>query len=85
MNNRFRAGMTAWIVESNYKKREVIITKISSSGVVVKFKDTGGAIRVAKSRLFEDEVAADIHIEKFSGTAFRIDIAKRKKNQYDYM
>lgn len=60
---RFKAGDTAFIVESNNFIKEGVIT--SCSGGIYLFKYPGGGIRVKEGRLFATKEEAQKEIDKY--------------------
>jgi hypothetical protein len=73
---KLKAGDTAYIIESNRIIREVEIKNCSGGMYLIRFKDTGGGIKVKEHRLFvsRDEAEASISTG-----------VKAKKSPYDYM
>ena len=73
---RLKAGDTAYIIESNRIIREVEIKNCSGGMYLIRFKDSGGGIKVKEHRLFvsRDEAEASISTG-----------VKAKKSPYDYM
>lgn len=59
---KFKAGDTAYIIESNRFVRKGVIT--SCVGGIYLFKYPGGGIRVKENRLFESEEIAKKVIDK---------------------
>ena len=55
MAQKYNTGDVAYIVESNRFLREVVVTKYVGGSYIIRFKDTGGGIRVHESRLFQTE------------------------------
>lgn len=55
---RFKIGNIAFIVESNRIIREVKILRYSGGLYLIRFTDSGGAIRVKEHRLFDTEAEA---------------------------
>lgn len=73
---KLKAGDTAYIIESNRIIREVEIKNCSGGMYLIRFKDSGGGIRVKEHRLFVSRGEAEASIS--TG-------AKAKKSPYDYM
>ncbi len=73
---KLKAGDTAYIIESNRIIREVEIKNCSGGMYLIRFKDSGGGIKVKEHRLFisRDEAEASISTG-----------VKAKKSPYDYM
>ena len=73
---KLKAGDTAYIIESNRIIREVEIKNFSGGMYLIRFKDSGGGIKVKEHRLFvsRDEAEASISTG-----------VKAKKSPYDYM
>lgn len=73
---KLKAGDTAYIIESNRIIREVEIKNCSGGMYLIRFKDSGGGIKVKEHRLFvsRDEAEASI------STGVKV-----KKSPYDYM
>ena len=73
---KLKAGDTAYIIESNRIIREVEIKNCSGGMYLIRFKDSGGGIKVKEHRLFvsRDEAEASISTG-----------VKAKKTPYDYM
>ena len=55
----YKAGDTAYIAESAYAVRKVLIHNISGDFCTLRFTDTNGGIRVRTSRLFPTQEAAE--------------------------
>ena len=72
-----KLGETAYIIESNIKVREVWVVSVSGGFYLVRFMDTGGAIRVRGNRLFSSKEEAEAMIPK------KTEI-KRHLSPYDY-
>lgn len=72
-----KAGDTAYLVESNRFVREVEILRCNGELYVVRFKDTGGGLKVKAHRLFltSEEAARSIN---------QAPVHKVQKNPYDY-
>lgn len=80
-------GDVCWLVESNRRKRPVVVLKVDRDFATVGFLDSDGGIRVRLSRLYGTEKEANQKIQK---SALKVPeeespVQKRKKNQYDYM
>ena len=73
---KLKAGDTAYIIESNRIIREVEIKNCSGGMYLIRFKDSGGGIKVKEHRLFisRDEAEASISTG-----------VKAKKSPYDHM
>ncbi len=61
---KYKAGDTAFIVESNRFIREVEIRNCSGGMYLVKFKDNGGGIKLKEHRLFQTKEEAEASINK---------------------
>ena len=59
-----KAGDTAFIVESNRFIREVEIKSCAGGMYLIKFKDSGGGIKVKEHRLFSTKEDAEASIRK---------------------
>ena len=57
--SEYKAGDTAYIVESSFMVRKAQIHNISGEFCTLRFADTNGGIRVRMSRLFPTQEAAD--------------------------
>ena len=64
MAQKFKEGDIAYIVESNRFIKEVMIKKYAAGSYIIKFKDSGGGIRVHESRIFSSEEEARSSIRK---------------------
>ncbi len=73
---KLKAGDTAYIIESNRIIREVEIKNCSGGMYLIRFKDSGGGIKVKEHRLFVSRGEAEASI--LTGV-------KAKKSPYDYM
>jgi hypothetical protein len=73
---KLKAGDTAYIIESNRIIREVEIKNCSGGMYLIRFKDSGGGIKVKEHRLFVSRGEAEASISKG---------VKAKKSPYDYM
>ena len=73
---KLKAGDTAYIIESNRIIREVEIKNCSGGMYLIRFKDSGGGIKVKEHRLFVSRDEAEASISKG---------VKVKKSPYDYM
>lgn len=74
---KMKAGDTAFIVESNRIVREVEIKSVAGGMYLIRFKDSGGGIKVKEHRLFATREDAESSIQtKQKG---------RTKSPYDYM
>lgn len=56
---KYKAGETAYIVESNRYVREVTIVRYSGGMYLIRFTDTGGGIQVKEHRLFATKELAE--------------------------
>lgn len=73
---KMKAGDTAFIVESNRLIREVEIKSCVGGMYLIRFKDSGGGIKVKEHRLFATKEEAEASIQtKQKG---------RTKSPYDY-
>ncbi len=61
---KLKAGDTAFIVESNRFIREVEIKSCAGGMYLIKFKDTGGGIKVKEHRLFSTKEDAEALLRK---------------------
>ncbi len=78
VTGRFKVGDTVFIVESNRFIREVEIKNCSGGIFLVKFKDSGGGIKLKEHRLFASKEEAEASITKSTKkTAYR--------SPYDYI
>ena len=73
---KLKAGDTAYIIESNRIIREVEIKNCSGGMYLIRFKDSGGGIKVKEHRLFVSRDEAEASISKG---------VKAKKSPYDHM
>ncbi len=73
---KLKAGDTAYIIESNRIIREVEIKNCSGGMYLIRFKDSGGGIKVKEHRLFVSRGEAEASI--LTGV-------KAKKSPYDHM
>ena len=74
---KLKAGDTAFIVESNRFIREVEIKSCVGGIYLIKFKDSGGGIKVKGHRLFATKEEAEDFLK---GAA-----KPKQKSPYDYM
>lgn len=73
---KMKTGDTAYIVESNRLIREVEIKSWAGGMYLIRFKDSGGGIKVKEHRLFATKEEAESSIQtKQKG---------RMKSPYDY-
>jgi hypothetical protein len=72
-----KAGDTAFIVESNRIIREVEVIRCSGGFCMIRFKDSGGGIRVRTSRLYVTREEAEASLPGKSRPASR--------NPYDFI
>ncbi|MBO4908573.1 MAG: hypothetical protein K6E47_09705 [Lachnospiraceae bacterium] len=61
---KLKAGDTAFIVESNRFIREVEIKSCAGGMYLIKFKDSGGGIKVKEHRLYATKEDAEKSISK---------------------
>ena len=61
---KLKAGDTAFIVESNRFIREVEIKSCAGGMYLIKFKDSGGGIKVKEHRLFLSKEEAELSLRK---------------------
>lgn len=73
-----KLGETAYIIESNIKVREVWVVSVSGGFYLVRFMDTGGAIRVRGNRLFASKEEAEAALPQ------KPEVKKRYLSPYDY-
>ena len=59
MKNKFKQGDTAFIIESKIFIREVEIIRFSSGMYTVRFKDSGGGIKLKEERLYRTKDEAE--------------------------
>ncbi|MCR5837192.1 MAG: hypothetical protein K6G88_11850 [Lachnospiraceae bacterium] len=59
MANSYNIGEHAYIVESGYQVREVVVTKYSGGFYQVRFLDSQGAINIKESRLYKTREDAE--------------------------
>jgi hypothetical protein len=76
---KFKAGDTAYIIESNMTVRKVTVSRCSGGMYLILFEN-GGGIQVKEHRLFATEEAALAAMPRKQG-----ELPRRNKNQYDYM
>ena len=74
---KLKAGDTAYIVESNRIIREVEIKNCSGGMYLIKFKDSGGGIKVKEHRLYASREEAEASIST--------GVKAKTKSPYDYM
>ncbi len=60
---KLKAGDTAFIVESNRFIREVEIKSCAGGMYLIKFKDSGGGIKVKEHRLFATKEEAEASLK----------------------
>ncbi len=75
-----KAGDTAYLVESNRIVREVTIVNVNGGLYLIRFKDTGGGIKVKGHRLFTSKEEA----EKSIGIMPKKEEPRRYRSPYDY-
>lgn len=63
---KFKAGDTVYLIEANRIVREVTIIKFAGGFYTIRFKDTGGGIKVRETRLYASQEEAEIAM----GTAY---------------
>ena len=83
-----RKGDVCWLVESNRRKRQVVVLKVDQDFATVGFLDSDGGIRVRLSRLYGTAKEADQKIQESvldDPGEYDPPVQRRKKNQYDYM
>ena len=78
MAAKFKAGDTVYIVESNHFIREAEIKSFAGGMYLVKFKDSGGGIKLKEHRLFASKEDAEVSIPKKESKPAR-------RSPYDYM
>lgn len=61
---KFSTGQTAWIIESGLLVREVTVMKVSGNLATIRFPDTGGAIRIPSSRLYDTKENAEYALKQ---------------------
>lgn len=61
---KFNVGDTVYLVESNRMIREVLIVKYAGGFYTIRFKDSGGGIKVREYRLYASKEEAENAIEK---------------------
>lgn len=61
---KFNVGDTVYLVESNRMVREVLIVKYAGGFYTIRFKDSGGGIKVREHRLYASKEEAESAIEK---------------------
>ena len=64
MMNKFKQGDTAFIIESKIFIREVEIIRFSSGMYTVRFKDSGGGIKLKEERLYRTKDEAEKNTRK---------------------
>lgn len=72
-----KQGDTAFIIESNRLIREVEIIRTSGEFYLIRFKDSGGGIKVRKNRMFPTREEAE--------GSFPQSLQKQHRTPYDYM
>ncbi len=65
---KFKAGDTAYLVESNRIVREITIVKFAGVFYTIRFNDSGGGIKVRENRLYAsreeaEHAMAEAHLE----------------------
>jgi len=61
---KFKQGDTAFIVESNRFIREIEVRSCSGGLYLIRFKDSGGGIKVKEHRLYSSKEEAQASIKK---------------------
>ena len=56
---KFKAGDTAYLIESNRIIREITIVKFGGGFYLIRFKDSGGGIKVRENRLYASKEEAE--------------------------
>lgn len=56
---KFKAGDTAYLIESNHIIREITIVKFGGGFYLIRFKDSGGGIKVRENRLYASKEEAE--------------------------
>lgn len=64
MATKFKAGDTAYLIESNRIVREITIVKFAGGFYTIRFKDSGGGIKVRENRLYASIEEAENVIAK---------------------
>lgn len=59
MAAKFKAGDTAYLIESNRIIREITIVKFAGGFYLIRFKDSGGGIKVRENRLYASKKEAE--------------------------
>ncbi len=59
MAAKFKAGDTAYLIESNHIIREITIVKFAGGFYTIRFKDSGGGIKVRENRLYASKEEAE--------------------------
>lgn len=78
MSTKFKAGDTAFIVESNRSIREVEVRSASGGMYLLRFKDSGGGIKLKEHRLFATKEEAEASLPKRTG-------GSTHRTPYDYI
>lgn len=72
-----KPGDTAFIIESNRIIREVEIVRNTGGFYLIRFRDSGGGIKVRENRLFPTREEAEENLPQ--------SLQKQHKTPYDYM
>lgn len=56
---KFKAGDTVYLIESNRIIREITIVKLAGGFYTIRFKDSGGGIKVRENRLYTSKEEAE--------------------------
>lgn len=64
MAAKFKVGDTAYLIESNRIVREITIVKVTGGFYTIRFKDSGGGIKVRENRLYTSKEEAENAITK---------------------
>lgn len=72
-----KPGDTAFIIESNRIIREVEIVRNTGGFYLIRFKDSGGGIKVRENRLFPTREEAEENLPQ--------SLQKQHRTPYDYM
>ena len=59
MAAKFKAGDIAYLIESNRIIREITIVKFGGGFYLIRFKDSGGGIKVRENRLYASKEEAE--------------------------
>lgn len=72
-----KPGDTAFIIESNRIIREVEIVRNTGGFYLIRFRDSGGGIKVRENRLFPTREEAEENLPQ--------SLQKQHRTPYDYM